>query len=241
MIKINLFWYHLFITIIFIYVFTQFLTLKRSNFIYRIFADYVMNRYCIILYLVFSILIMKYDCYTSILLIILVIAPFKTSLKEFFQNGNVAIPTKIIEGLQVSDLPVPTATFLEDTVNQEKIIESQSLGIDARFKIDDVVVKDILRQIKAQVDFDPYKTNLGKEVIYEIYNKYFDNDIFVKLKNNNDDSKTYLAAGNFNYVPTVAQVDYDIITYQNLNNNIEIGINPIVDGIKNKTQVNRNL
>lgn len=241
MIKINVFWYHLFITIIFIYVFTQFLTLKRSNFIYRIFADYVMNRYCIILYLLLSILIMKYDCYTSILLIILVIAPFKTSLKEFFQNENVAIPTKIVEGQIVADFPVPTATFLEDTVNKEKLIESQSLGIDERFKMDDVVVKDILRQIKAQVDFDPYKTNLSKEVSYEIYNKYFDNDIFVKLKNNNDDSKTYLAAGNFNYVPTVAQVDYDLITYQNLNNNIEIGVNPIVDGIKNKAQVNRNL
>jgi hypothetical protein len=105
--------------------------------------------------------------------------------------------------------------------------------------MDDVVVKDILRQIKSQVDFDPYKTNLSKDVIYEIYNKYFDNDIFVKLKNNNDDSKTYLAAGNFNYVPQVAKADYDLVTYQNLTNNLQLGINPLTDGIINKTKINR--
>jgi len=48
-----------------------------------------------------------------------------------------------------------------------------------------------------------------------------------------------LAAGNFQYIPTVAQVDYDLITYQNLNDNIQLGINPLVDGISNKTKINR--
>ena len=82
-------------------------------------------------------------------------------------------------------------------------------------------------------------TELDKDVIYEIYNKYFDNDIFIKLQKNNDDSASYLAAGNFSYVPTVAQVDYDLVSYQNLSNNIQFGINPITDGIANKTKINR--
>ncbi len=256
----KIFWYQLIITIIFAYIFVQFLTLKRDNIIYKIYADYILNKYCLIIYIILSLLIMKYDKYTGILLLILIIGPFKLSIKELFDTPTITtiptmtiptiptsttsttiptIPTIVKDGLVIADIPKPTATFLQDTVNQKELLNEQELGVDARFKTDDVAVKEILRQIKSQVDFDPYKTNLSKEVIYEIYNKYFDNDIFVKLKNTNDDSKTYLAAGNFQYIPTVAQVDYDLITYQNLNDNIQLGINPLVDGISNKTKINR--
>jgi hypothetical protein len=148
------------------------------------------------------------------------------------------IPTKIVDGRVAADLPVPTVIPLQDTLSVENI-QSQALGKDERFKVDEVAIRDILRQIKSQVDFDPYKTQLDKDVIYEIYNKYFDNDIFKKLQNNNSDSASYIAAGNFNYVPTVAKVDYDLITYQNLSNNTGFGINPLTDGIANKTKVNR--
>ena len=186
---------------------------------------------------------MKYDTYTSILLLILIIAPIKLSIKELFDTNTTTfeptVPTVLKDNIIVADIPKPTATFLQDTVKPQTLINEQVLGIDDRFKTDDVAVKEILRQIKSQVDFDPYKTNLGKETIYEIYNKYFDNNIFVKLKNVNDDSKTYLAEGNFEYVPTVAQVDYDLITYQNLANNIQFGVNPLSDGIDNKTKINR--
>jgi hypothetical protein len=204
---------------------------------------------------------MKYDTYTGVLLLLLIIGPFKISIKELFyadssdttaantttttstntatNTTTTTIPTIIKDGVVVANVPIPPVPTIIKTINANKLINAQYLGIDDRFKVDDVAVKDILRQIKSQVDFDPYKTNLSKEVIYEIYNKYFDNDVFVKLKNNNDDSKTYLAAGNFNYVPTVAQVDYDLITYQNLNNNIQLGINPLTDGISNKTKINR--
>jgi len=154
-------------------------------------------------------------------------------------NRIEAIPTKIVNGQIAADLPVPTMIPLQDTISV-KNIQSQALGEDDRFKVDEVAVKEILQQIKSQVDFDPYKTQLDKEVIYEIYNKYFDNDIFKKLQNNNSDSASYIAAGNFNYVPTVPQVDYDLITYQNLSNNTGFGINPLTDGIANKTKINRN-
>jgi hypothetical protein len=259
--KQQLFWYHLIITIIFTYVFVQFLTMKRSNIVFKIYADYILNKYCLILYILLSLIIMKYDTYTGILLLLLIIGPFKISLKEYFYEDpptsispstptntlidvdvdvtNKDVPTIIKNNVIVADIPIPTVTSLQGTVDSQKLINIQNLGIDDRFKVDDVAVKDILRQIKSQVDFDPYKTNLSKEVIYEIYNKYFDNDVFVKLKNNNDDSATYLAAGNFNYVPTVPQVDYDLVTYQNLNNNLQVGINPLIDGIANKTKINR--
>jgi len=201
--------YHFLIIIIFVYIFIQFLTMKRNNPIYKIYTDYIMNKYCIILYLLLVILIAKYDKFTAILLIILIIAPFKCAIKEFFENSNTTTTTTI------------------------------PYGTDDRFKMDEIEKERILKQIKSQVDFDPYKTDMEKDVIYEIYNKYFDNDIFVKLKNINDDSKQYIAEGNFQYVPQTNKVDYDIINYQNLSQNVQLGINPIVDGISNGTQVNR--
>jgi len=203
--------YHCLITIVFIYIFIEFLTMKKSNLIYKIYTDYIMNKYCIILYLLLVILITKYDKFTAILLIILIIAPFKCAIKEFFIGTN--------------DVINPTTTI--------------PYGTDDRFKMDEIAKNTILKQIKSQIDFDPYKTNLDKTVIYEIYNKYFDNDIFVKLKNINDDSKQYIAEGNFKYVPENNKVDYDLVTYQNLSQNIQLGINPIVDGIQNDTKINR--
>jgi hypothetical protein len=217
-----------------------------------------MNKYCFILYLFLSIFILRLDSYTGILLLVLAIGTFKSAIKEFFNSEsfyanasditsttpnttipiNVSIPTKIVDGQIAANIPIPTIVPLQDTLSIDKI-QAQELGKDQRFKVDDVAVKEILQQIKSQVDFDPYKTQLDKAVIYEIYNKYFDNDIFKKLQNNNSDSASYLAAGNFNYVPTVAQVDYDLVSYQNLSNNTGFGINPLTDGIANKTKINR--
>jgi ABC-type antimicrobial peptide transport system permease subunit len=216
--------------------------MKKTNQIYYIWSEYVLNKYCFILYIILSLFILKLDSYTGILLIILALGSFRTASKEYFASSDQvtdSIPTKIVNGQILADIPIPSVTSLQVTVNANDLLKVQTLGEDSRFKMDDVVVKDILRQIKSQVDFDPYKTNLDKSVIYEIYNKYFDNDIFVKLKNNNDDSASYLAAGNFSYIPTVAQVDYDLVTYQNLNDNVQFGINPIIDGITNKTITRR--
>lgn len=244
--------YHLIITILFVYLFYQLISMRKTNIVYRYWSEYVMNRYCFILYILLSIFIFTKDSYTGVLLLVLAVGSFKTAFKEYFIDTDTtsdiidpryqsepAIPTKIVDGQVMADLPVPTATSLQDTVDAVALLNSQALGEDARFKTDNVVVQEILRQIKSQVDFDPYKTQLDKDVIYEIYNKYFDNDIFIKLKNNNDDSASYLAAGNFSYVPTVAQVDYDLVTYQNLSNNISFGVNPLADGIANKTKINR--
>lgn len=209
-------YYHLGITFVFIYVFIQFLTMKRSNLIYRVYADYIMNKYCLILYILLIMFIIRIDSYTGVLLFILVMVPFRFVYKEFFEDTT-TIPNTI---------PATTSNAL---------LDKELLGIDDRFKMDDVAKDQILKQIRSQIEFDPYKTNLSKDVIYEIYNKYFDNDIFVKLKNVNDDSKQYIASGNFNYLPKNNKVDYDLVSYQNLTQNTQLGINPIIDGINNNT------
>ena len=208
--------YRIIISILFVYIFIQFLTMKRTNAIYRFYTDYIMNKYCIILYVLLILLTLRYDNFTAIILFILVIIPFKFSIKEFFETPSIT----------------PSITL-------NALLDSEILGIDNRFKMDEIAKDQILRQIKSQIEFDPYKTNLAKDVINDIYNKYFDNNIFVKLKNTNNDSKQYIASGNFKYLPENNRVDYDLVTYQNLSNNVQIGINPIVDGINNKTKINR--
>jgi len=152
---------------------------------------------------------MKYDKFTAVLLLILIISPFKCAFKEYFEDN-------IPESISISTSP--------------------NINSDDRFKMDEIAKTKILKQIKSQVDFDPYKTDLSKEVIYEIYNKYFDNDVFIKLKKINDDSKQYIAEGNFKYVPENNKVDYDLVTQNNLSYNSQIGINPISDGLSNKTR-----
>lgn len=245
--KTQLLIYRLVITFIFIYIFIQFLTMKKTNFIYKLYSDYVMNKYCIILYLFLILLVMRYDSYTSVLLFILVMVPFKFVYKEYFKSyenfyaldNNTTIPNNTIPNTTIPNTTIPYTTIPQytiqlgtDDISQANLIQSQNLGIDDRFKMDDIKKDEILKQIKAQIDNDPYKTNLSKDVINEIYSKYFDNDIFIKLNQVNDDSKQYIASGNFKYLPQDNKVDYDIVTYQNLSNNSQIGINPISDGIK---------
>ena len=178
-------YYHLVISVLFIYIFIEFLSLKQANGIYKFYVDYIMNKYCLIIYISLLFLIMKYDIYTTILLFILIIGPIKCSSKDYFIEKE--------------------ETTKENNVEEQKeintVVKNNLLGIDDRFKMDDVKKDELLRQIKAQINFDPYKTELSKDVIYEIYNKYFDNDIFVKLKSIDNDSKEYIASGNFNYVP----------------------------------------
>ena len=218
--------YHLAITIFFVYIFTQFLTLKNSNHIYRFYTEYIMNRYCIIIYLSLLLVIKNYDTYTTVLLFILIIGPFRCSNKEYFET-NTTLP--------ITTLPAttfPSTTESNTQLQIDNIVTNNLLGIDDRFKVDDIKKDEILKQIKSQINFDPYKTELSKDVIFEIYNKYFNNDIFTKLKSIDNDSKEYIASGNFNYIPKENKVDYDIITYENLLKSTSFGINSNIDSDK---------
>ena len=218
--------YYFTITLLFVYIFVQFLSLKHSNTIYKFYTDYIMNKYCLILYICLLFIIHKYDTYTTVLLFILIIGPFRCSTKEYFDSTINPTTTKPIQS--VNTLPSGDASKKEQQTI-DKIVTDSLNGVDDRFKIDDIKQNEILTQIKAQINFDPYKTNLSKDVIYEIYNKYFDNNVFVKLKAIDDDSKEYIASGNFNYVPKQDKVDYDLTTYNNLLKNTSFGVNSQLD------------
>jgi hypothetical protein len=178
------------------------------------------------------------DKYIGVLIFIIIISQYKIALKEFFQSEDYSATPTLPSFLQpISERALgPTSQYSFNTDDKTQNLLKQQLGIDDRFKFDEVIKDDILRQIKSQIDFDPYKSNLAKDVIYELYNKYYDNNIFVKLKQTVDDSQQYVAAGNFTYLPKSNKVDYDLITYQNLNDNVQFGVNPIVDGIANRTR-----
>ena len=216
--------YHLIITILFVYVFLQFLTLKNTNYIYNFYTKYIMNKYCIILYISLLFLLIKYDTYTTILLFLLIIGPFRCSTKEYFEENYSNISTTQPNTTQPNTIQqIPEQNLINEQVN------NNLLGIDDRFKVDEIKKNEILREIKAQINFDPYKTDLSKNVIYEIYNKYFDNDIFVKLNSIDEDSKNYIASGNFNYIPKQEKVIYDMKTYEDLTKNTAFGINSQMD------------
>jgi hypothetical protein len=221
--------YYIIITLLFVYVFVQFLSLKNTNTIYKFYTDYIMDKYCLIIYISLLFIILKYDTYTTVLLFILIIGPFRCSTKEYFYatTQSTLTPSTTLALQTVTTTPSGnTSQTIDDIVN------NSLTGVDDRFKMDDIKKEEILRQIKAQINFDPYKTNLSKNVIYEIYNKYFDNNVFVKLNAIDDDSKAYLASGNFNYIPKQDKVDYDLTTYSNLLKNTSFGINSQLDGGK---------
>ena len=219
--------YRIVITILFVYVLVHFFELKKTDPIYDLLMSKLISyKIYIIIAILVALAIFYVDNYTGVLLFILIIIPVRCAIIEDFE-GN---PSTTVANSDMIDLNGDS-----DSDSDIKL-KNQLLGIDDRFKVDEVAKNEILRLIKAQVDFDPYKTKLGKNVIYEIYNKYFDNDIFIKLKNIDDDSKKYIAAGNFTYIPKPNKADYDITTYQNLSTNIQFGINPIIDGIVNKTR-----
>ena len=216
--------------LIFIYIFVHLTAMSNSDWICHFFRNWILNSCnCVVLYLILNLAIFCYlDKYIGALLFIIIITQYRVALKEFFdETGNSNTSNTIV-----------TSTTLSSTTPDNSygnILDIQQ-GIDDRFKIDDVVKDQILLQINSQIEFDPYKSALAKDVINEIYNKYYDNNIFKKLKGVVDDSQAYIASGNFNYLPKNNQIDYDIPTYQQLNMNSQFGVNPIVDGIGNKTR-----
>ena len=240
--------YYLIITILFVFIFVQFLSLKNSNNIYKFYTDYVMNKYCLIIYISLLFIILKYDTYTTVLLFILIIGPFRCSTKEYFEDTMSAsttlttprttLPLDTVITRASVDTSSTSSSLLYDKPQEQTIdtIVNNSLnGVDDRFKMDDIKKDALLTQIKAQINFDPYKTNLSKDVIYEIYNKYFDNNVFIKLNALDDDSKAYISSGNFNYVPKQDKVDYDLTTYNDLLKNTAFGVNSQLDTGKGLT------
>jgi hypothetical protein len=110
-----------------------------------------------------------------------------------------------------------------------KIISTLTGEQDPRFQMDPVKRDEILREIKSELEFDPYKTDVDRAVISEIYGKYFDTNVFKKFVEIDKESKQYIKSGNYQYIPESKKSDYDLQKYQELRTSTSYGINPISD------------
>ena len=128
----------------------------------------------------------------------------------------------------------PVEYFAPDTTSNlaseysdstSKVISTLTDEKDPRFIMDPVKRDELLRAIKAELEFDKTKTDLDRDVIYELYNKYFDTNVFKKMLEINDDSKKYIKSGNYAYLPVSHKTDFDIQKYQDLQKNTAFGIN----------------
>ena len=121
--------------------------------------------------------------------------------------------------------PINSKLAVEYADSTSKIISTLTDETDPRFIMDPVKRDELLRAIKAELEFDPSKTDLDRDVIYEIYNKYFDTNVFKKMLEINDDSKKYIKSGNFAYLPKSKITDFDLQKYQDLQQNTAVGVN----------------
>ena len=129
---------NLVISIVFIYIYLK--LIEQNNTIYKYFEYYIMNQYCFTLFIIISFLCYIYlDKYLGTLLLIIAFVFYNISKKENYDT-----------------MPTQTYSFTIDNTAQN-LLDTQ-LGLDERFKMDSVIKNEILRQIKSQIDFDPYKT-----------------------------------------------------------------------------------
>ena len=151
----------------------------------------------------FIYLLYKLDCHSS------------CNRNEYF-NDNVTNNTDNINNSLLAK---------EYSDSTSKVISTLIDETDPRFIMDPIKRDELLRAIKAELEFDKTKTELDRDVIYEIYNKYFDTNVFKKMLEINDDSKQYIKSGNYAYLPKSNKSEYDIQKYQDLQKNTSFGVN----------------
>ena len=79
------------------------------------------------------------------------------------------------------------------------------------------------------MEFDPYKTPLAREVIIDIYKRYFNNDMFVKLQEITENSKKYQKQYKLLYVPQPTELNYSVDVAKLLAESSGFGVNPQID------------
>jgi hypothetical protein len=80
-----------------------------------------MNKYCIVVYIFLTLLILKYDSFSGILLLILIIAPFKCSIKEFFY----------VDESSPTELPASSSSSPEKSDSSSSSELSSSLSLNS--------------------------------------------------------------------------------------------------------------
>lgn len=196
-------------------------SIHKFNLFYYIYPNNNIPLYLIIISFIIVIMLLLYNTYIGLLYAILLIFQLKC-IK--YENFNISNNTSNNE-LKANQI---------DTKNNKLTIPFYIETDDERFKIDDVKIKQIIRQIQAELQFDPSKTPLARKVIIDIYKKYFDNDIFVKLNEITQESEKYTSEYQLLYTNPTIELGYDVDTAKILQSSTSFGVSPNVDtGIRN--------
>ena len=135
-----------------------------------------MNKYIYqILFLILVYLICLSNKYLGFLGFLLFIIQFRNSCNEYFisYNSNSSITNKF---LNKSNLPAEETNILNE---------------DDIFKLDPVMKQQIFKIIRDQIAYDPYKTDLSRKTILDIYRKYFGEDQSLELQKSLGNSILY--------------------------------------------------
>jgi len=150
-----------------------------------------MNKYIYqIAFLILVYLICLSNKYLGILGFLLFILQFRNSCNEYFTNYNNTKPksniTKITDDLlkkhNISPSQQPTTSPLTPINNNKN---------EDIFKLDPVMKQQIFSVIRDQISYDPYKTDLSRQTILDIYKKYFGEDQSLELKKSIGNSMLY--------------------------------------------------
>jgi len=111
---------------------------------------------------------------------------------EIEQSPAVAGESPIFGELDKSPI---TSLFEEELLDSDGQPSSEQLppilSEDDVFKLDPVKKSEILRAVRAQLDFDPYKSDLTRETILDIYRKYFGEDEALRFRKDYDTAQSY--------------------------------------------------
>jgi hypothetical protein len=163
-------------------------------------------------FLIFVYLLCISNKYLGILAFLLFILQFKMACRESFSMFN---PPNGTQSPAISPIPTtPTTTksplFAVLDVSPSLNLEEEKLELvskeyeatvnkdipiilaeDDLFTMDPVKKSEILRAVRAQLDFDPYKSDLTRETILDIYRKYFGEDEALKFRREYETSQSY--------------------------------------------------
>lgn len=167
-------------------------------------------------FLIFVYMLCVSNKYLGILAFLLFILQFKMACKESFSMFNPSNGTQSPAVAPYSSISItpPTTTksplfaVLDVTPSlnlEEDKLEAVSkeyetvakadvapvLAEDDLFTMDPVKKTEILRAVRAQLDFDPYKSDLTRETILDIYRKYYGEDESLKFKREYETAQSY--------------------------------------------------
>ena len=185
----------------------------RFNFLDIIYRGHPIPIWCVVCLIVLLALLWNYNRIIGTLYGILIL----------FQLKRVIINAFVGDASDIASISTPTNTGV---IMTDSFLMNPD---DDRFKTDDVKIREIIRQIQAELDFDPYKTPLARQVIIDVYKRYFNNDMFVKLNEITENSKKYQKEYRLLYMPQPTELNYSVDVADLLSKSSGFGVNPQID------------